>query len=142
MYAKDDAADTTTIGQPRSKRQLLDHIDRLTISADAKAILANLVDAGTEIGGKLVYVGRRILDFALETMKLFPNTAFGLILAFVVATLIATVPLLGAILSPVLTPLLLAFGLASGAIADLRDAAISARVRRLADEFSAMTGAV
>jgi len=124
-----------------SKRELIDRIERLAISADAKVLLGKLVEIGVEIGGRVIQAGRRILAFILETMKLFPNTAFGLIVAFVVATLIAAIPLLGAVLSPLLVPLLLAFGLTAGALADLKEGAIRARVRKLEDEFRMMNGA-
>lgn len=123
------------------KIELLASIDRLALSADAKAIISRLADITAEIGGAIVQVGRRILTFVLECVKLFPNTAFGVIVALVVSMLIASIPFLGVVLGPLLTPLLVAFGLAAGALADLREGALRARIMRLEAEFRALTAA-
>lgn len=140
MNANEDIA-LVDLSNPPSKRYLRDRIDRLAISADAKALLYDLADVTLEIGGKIVAAGRQILTFLFDLAKRFPNTAFGVIVALVVSSLIAAIPLLGVVLGPLLTPLLLAFGLASGALADLKEAAIRARVSQIERHFMATTAA-
>lgn len=140
MNANEDIA-LADLSNPPSKRYLRDRIDRLAISADAKALLYDLADVTLEIGGKIVAAGRQILAFLFDLAKRFPNTAFGVIVALVVSSLIAAIPLLGVVLGPLLTPLLLAFGLASGALADLKEAAIRSRVSQLERHFITTTAA-
>lgn len=122
-----------------SRRALLDRIEGLAIPADAKVLLARLLTTTLEVGGRIVEVGRRILAFALDLAKSFPNVAFGVTVALIMSMLIASVPLLGGLLAPLLTPLLLALGLGVGALADLREGAMARRVARLEDEFRALT---
>ncbi len=119
-------------------QELMDQLDRLAMSADAKAVLARLADVTVTIGGKLVRAGRRILAFVIDAVQRFPNTTFGLIAALVVSSLIASVPFLGAVLGPLLSPLLLAFGIGMGALADLKESALRARGRHLEQEFGAI----
>lgn len=118
-----------------SRRALLDRIDQLSISADAKLLLADLLTATIDIGGRLIEAGRRILAFILEMARQFPGTVFGVALSM----LIASIPLLGGLLGPLLAPLLIAFGLGSGALSDLKDGALRQRVAALEAEFRAIT---
>lgn len=120
-------------------RDLLDAIDRLPISADAKALLGSLSGTTLRIGDAVVRIGQRILAFLMEAVQRFPNTAFGVLTGFVVSSLITSIPILGPVLGPLLTPLLLAFGLANGAIADIKDGALRTRVRKLEDDVRVMT---
>jgi len=119
-----------------SKNDLRLHIERLGVSADAKALLNNLLDLAVEVSGRVVSAGRQILSFIFDMMKRFPNAAFGVIVALVVSSLIASIPLLGAVLAPLMTPLLLAFGLAAGALADLKDGPMRSRVAMLEEHFA------
>ena len=121
-----------------SRQELRDKIARLAIPSDAKVLLDQLATATVDIGGRVIRAGQRILTFILEAVQMFPKTAFGLVAAFVVSTLIAAIPLLGPMLSPLLTPLILAFGIANGALADLRDGAIHARLRVLENDFTTL----
>ena len=125
-----------------TKHQLLERIDSLPISADAKALLHDLVSVSVEVGGRLIAVGRRIVAFVFDMVRDFPNTTFGLIVAFVISALIASVPIIGPILSAFLAPLLVAFGLAKGALADLQHRQITGRVKALESEFAAVVGKV
>lgn len=132
------AAELLSIPEPPSRADLIASIDRMALSADAKAILARLAEVTVRVGNAIIQAGRRILSFVLDTVKLFPNTAFGVIVALVVAMLIAAIPLLGAVLGPLLTPLLVAFGLTNGALADIKEGALRTRVRRLEDDLSVL----
>jgi hypothetical protein len=125
------------IALPPSKRALREQIDRLSISADAKAVLNDLLEIVIDVGGRMIAAGRQILAFILDLVRRFPNTAFGVIAALVISSLIASIPLLGLILGPLLSPLLLAFGLAAGAVTDLKDAPLRARVADLEQHFVA-----
>ncbi|SCW76344.1 hypothetical protein SAMN02927924_02685 [Sphingobium faniae] len=120
-------------------RVLRDRIDRLNISADAKALLDDLLKVTVEVGGRVISAGRQIMGFIFDLARQFPNTAFGLIVATVVSSLIASIPLLGVVLGPLLSPMLLAFGLVSGAWKDLKDDGIRTRISRLEEHFTAST---
>ena len=128
---------STTFVLP-TRQELMNRLDRLAMSADAKAVLARLAEVTVTISGTLVRAGRRILAFVLDAVQRFPSTAFGLIAALVVSSLITSVPFLGAVLGPLLSPLLLAFGIGMGALTDLKESALRARVRHLEEEFGAM----
>jgi len=130
----------TGISDPPSKSILRDSIDRLDISADAKALLNDILDMTVQAGGQVLAVGRQILAFVFDLVQRFPNTAFGVIVALVISSLIAAIPLIGALLAPLLTPLLVAFGLAAGAVADLKQAGIRSRISVLEDYYRAQTG--
>jgi len=137
MHANNDDALAIFANLP-SKRDLLERIDRLELSADSKALLSDIVNVTVSVGGKLISAGRQIIAFVLETVKRFPNTSFGLIVALVMSVLIASVPFIGAVLGPLLAPLLIAFGLGSGALADIKDHALMTRVNLLKERFDAM----
>jgi hypothetical protein len=93
------------------------------------------------LGGQVISAGRQILAFVLDLVQRFPNNAFGVIIALVLSSLIAAIPLLGGVLGPLLTPVLLAFGLASGALADLKEAAVRLRISQLERHFISATAA-
>jgi hypothetical protein len=137
----EDTANMLVLERAPSKRVLREHIDRLSMSADAKAILNDLLDIVIDVGGRVVAAGRQILAFIFDLVRRFPNTAFGVIVALVVSSLIASIPLLGMVLGPLLSPLLLAFGLMGGAITDLKDAPLRARISDLERHFTAATRA-
>lgn len=67
------------VSQPKSKIRKI--IERMEISADAKALLFSLNDKVVKIGKILLPVGRAILGAALELLKLFPTLSLALILS-------------------------------------------------------------
>lgn len=103
-------------------------IERLNVSADLKVILSSLVDTTIEIGGKLLDVGARVIAFIFELAKAYPGVAFGVVAALVLSFLISSIPLIGPLLSPLLTPLLLIIGIGMGALNDLTDSGMRARL--------------
>lgn len=113
---------------PWARRDIMTAIDRLVVSADAKVLLARLEGMTVSIGQTIVAVGRQILSFAFEALKMFPNTAFGLVIGAVMAALIGSIAILGGILAPVLGPLLIACGIGVGAIADMRNDGLRTRI--------------
>lgn len=126
---------------PLTKSEIRIELDRLAISADAKAVLDDIAAVTANVGGKIIVIGRQILHFLLDLFNQFPNTAFGAIAAFVVASLVASVPLVGALLSTFLSPLLLAFGIAGGAIADIQNSAIKSRIAQFENQLQTITAA-
>ena len=114
-----------------NKSDLRKRLDRLHLSADAKSVMADLLDASVRIGKRVVSIGRKVISLALGLIRTFPNTAFGAVIAVIVAALLTSIPLLGAVLGSIIGPLLVAFGLTSGALSDIRDGKIGERV----DEF-------
>lgn len=135
---QDDARLTLFDALP-TKRDLRAQIDRLSLSADAKAVLNDILEVAIEVSGRVISVGRQVLTFALDMMQRYPNTTFGLIVALVISTLISSIPLLGVVLGPLIAPLLLAFGLAAGALADLKDGPMRARVAQLEEYYEVAT---
>ena len=122
-----------------SLAEIRDKIERMPLSADAKAILSDIAVVTLDVGGVLIAAGRKILSFVFDLVQRFPNTAFGALAASVVSALIASVPLFGVVLGPLLAPLLLALGLAAGALTDLKERAVAARFERLEKEFLALS---
>ena len=119
------------------RRVLIDRIERMAMSADAKAATARLVDFSMEVGGKLLQIGKVVLTFVFDLMKRFPNIVFGVTISLVVSFLIASVPLFGPALSALLTPLLVAFGLTMGAINDMASGALRKDVEAFSSKVEA-----
>jgi hypothetical protein len=120
-----------------TRRALVATIERLDIAADAKVLLVRLADVTAEVGGAILHVGRRVLSFILEAVRLFPHITFAVIVAFVMGQLIASVAILGAVLGPLLAPLLLAFEIGAGAVMDVADGKFRERVEGLIASFVA-----
>lgn len=137
----DVRAMTDAIQNSPTIRQLQKHIDRLAISADAKALLCDLGRLSMTVGDAVLQVGRRIVGFILDLAKRFPNTAFGVVVGVVLTMLIAAVPFIGPFLAGFLGPLMIAFGLTVGAVRDMGDASLRARMAALECEFRAMNPA-
>ncbi len=119
----------------RSDTQILRRIDSLSLSADAKALLADLLKFGVEVGNAVLRIGRKVLDFVLSLIQQFPKLGFAVILAAVLAALLSMVPVLGGLLSPVLTPLALALGVSWGALKEYETGDFADRVKEFAARF-------
>ena len=74
-----DVEQVAKFSQP--KRKLYKQIEKLSISADAKALLFKMTDTVIKIGKVLLPVGRAILGAALELLKIFPTLTLAVILA-------------------------------------------------------------
>lgn len=118
------------------RREIVRRIERLEIPSDLKALLAKLLDASIEVGGKIIEVGRRVIAFIFDLARSYPNIAFGVIVALVLSLLIGSIPILGPIISPILTPILLIVGLGYGALQDMADGAMRTRVSILEKKFT------
>lgn len=122
----------------RKIRQMLERTD---LPADVKALLFELADITVTVGGKILAIGRKLLDFALSLLRAFPGIALGIIVAYVLAGVIDGIPLLGKLLRPIMGPLLLAMGIAMGALKDFTADDFRARVDGFIDAFRALTEA-
>lgn len=121
-----------------SLRVIERRLEQMDISADAKAILRDIAAVTVRVGTAIVHVGRRILDFAMQLLKTFPGTAFGVIVALIVSGLIASVPMIGAALASLLSPLLLAFGLSAGALQDMGNFGLRQKIAELEQSFAVL----
>jgi hypothetical protein len=127
----------TTFNTGISKRSdLTRSIEQLRVSADAKAILVNVLDTSLRVGRRVLALGRKILDAVFYLARTYPQTTFGGIVACVLSLLITSIPIVGVLLGPILTPVFIAFGLGAGAVNDMRDHALKSRLRILEDELS------
>lgn len=133
--APDLSVMTAAIVQSPTLRALDKQLDRLSISADAKALLRDLARLSVTVGAAALNIGRRIVGFIMDLAQRYPNTAFGVIVGVVLTLLIAAVPFIGPFLAGFLGPLMIAFGLAVGAIRDMGDAELRSRVSILEGEF-------
>lgn len=112
-------------------RKIEEMLDRTDLSADAKSIVLEVASRTIVVAGQIVRIGRKVVSFALELAKTFPNTLFGVALALVMTALIATIPIFGAVLAGLLKSILLIFGIAQGALADMRSGELGSRFENL-----------
>lgn len=122
----------------RSDAQILRQIESLSVSADAKALLADLLKLATRVGQTVLRVGRKIIDFVLSLLRAFPHMGFAALVALVATALISLVPFIGLALASVLGPLALALGIVVGGALDFQSPDLEARVRDFATEFSGL----
>lgn len=106
-------------------------INRLAISADAKALTMNVSQLVVRIGEETIRLGGLIVSFALDLAKRYPNTAFGIAIALIVTALIGFIPWIGPFLATFLGPIFLIAGVTIGATNDFRENAITKRLELL-----------
>ena len=116
-------------------RKIEEMLDRTDLSADAKSIVLEVASRTIVVAGQIVRIGRKVVSFALELAKTFPNTLFGVALALVMTALIAAIPIFGAVLAGLLKSILLIFGIAQGALADMRSGELGSRFENLTAQF-------
>lgn len=125
------------LSPPLPRRDLVESLGRIEMSADAKIMLDKVMSVAMDIGGKIFEIGRHLLTFVLDLARRFRGTAFGLCLALTVSYLIGSIPLVGPVLVPLLRPLLLAFGLTMGALDDLHNGALRGDITRFGQALEA-----
>jgi hypothetical protein len=124
-----------------TRRELTDRLDRVEMSADAKALIGKLMDATITVAGKVMEIGRQVLGFVFGLIKRFRGITFGVCIGLTVSSLIATVPLVGGALAALLGPLLVAFGLTLGALDDVRNGALRDEIAGFGSAMTASTHA-
>lgn len=117
-------------GDLPSRREMLHRIERIDLSADAKAVTVKLMNLTLEVGGRILELGKAVLTFVLDLIKRFPHLTFGVAVALIVSFLIAAVPVVGPPLSALMTPILVAFGLSVGALEDMWSGVLKRDVQR------------
>ena len=110
------------------KAALKRRIEQLDAPADIKVLLDKLLDATLVIGGKIIQVGSKILEVIFDFARACPHVALGVAAALVISYLVHSIPVLGPILSPFLTPILLILGIGLGALNDMMDLSMRARM--------------
>lgn len=118
-----------------SDAQILRRIESLNVSADAKALLGDLLRLATRVGDTVLRVGRKILDFVLTMARHFPTLGFAVVIATVLTLLMSMVPLIGGLLASIMGPLLMALGVAGAASLEAREGDFRERVAQFAAAF-------
>jgi hypothetical protein len=121
-----------------SKRELQARLDRLSLSADAKVLMGQLLETTADVAGRIIEVGRSILAFVLELQRRYPATFLGAIVGVTVTMLMGSIPILGVILGPLVGKLLAAFLITSGALADMRNSAIERQIELFTAKLDAV----
>lgn len=132
------AAVIQDINQSLPERKLISLIERTNLSADMKALLADLAKITIKVGTKLLAIGRKILSFVLDLVRAFPTVTLGVLAALVITALIGAIPLLGGLLASVLGSLLLALGVGVGALNDFLSPSLSERIDRLVNSMNCL----
>ena len=117
-------------------------LDNIELSADAKAMLAELKQATIKVGEIVVRIGKRIIEIVLAIFKQYPHASFGALLGMLVGLLVSAIPILGALLGPLVMPITIAFGLVHGYREDMRDLAVDRKIREAISMFEPLQGAV
>ena len=131
------AAVIQDINQSLPERKLISLIERTNLSADMKALLADVAKITIKVGTKVLAIGRKILSFVLDLVRAFPTVTLGVLAALVITALIGAIPLFGGFLATALGSLLLALGIGAGALHDFLSPNLSERIDRL---VHSMTG--
>lgn len=121
-----------------TRRQLHKQLDSLSMPSDAKVAIAELIDMTAAAGDRVIEIGRRVVAFAFELMRQFPNLTFCTIVALILNTLVAAIPILGPLLQALIGPLVLAGGVALGALLELKDGNLRERIDLLTRQFEAL----
>jgi hypothetical protein len=111
-----------------SRRELQDQLERVSLSADTKVLMGQLLNTTTDVAGRIIEVGRRIVAFVLELIRRHPATVFGAAVGLTITMLVGSIPLLGIILGPVLGKLLAAFMITQGALTDMRNSSLERQI--------------
>jgi len=133
------ATTVADFGNAPALRVLQDRIERLDISADAKALLLDLGAITLNVGGRVLAFGRKLLAIVFELASKFQNVMFGVIIALVLSAVLASIPLLGPAISALLTPLMLIFGIVRGSIEDFRNSSIQTEIEVLKQRMSILS---
>lgn len=96
-------------------------INNLKISAEAKAILAEIYGQSIKIGQTVVFIGIKVIEYVFYFLKKYPQTAIGVVIGAVIGMLVNSVPLVGWVFGAFITPLCVALGLAFGFWSDLKN---------------------
>ena len=68
-------------------------------------VLHEIREVTTKIGGKVLKVGKRVLDFIFKAIARFPRTACGILILACIKGLVSSIPLVGQLFSAIIAPL-------------------------------------
>jgi uncharacterized protein YacL len=123
-----------------SDAKLQGYIDNLDLSADAKALIASILEKAVKVGELVIRVGKRIVEIVILIASKFPNATFGLILGLLVGALVSSIPIIGGLLGAFVLPIAAAFGLATGYMNDFRDQNLSQKIAAASAMFNPLNG--
>jgi len=121
------------------RRQIILEIERLDASADAKLLLSKLAETSVAVGDRVIAIGRQILSFVFEAVKMFPMTSFGFLIGVVLSLLIGSVALIGGMLAALLGPLMVALGIGVGALSDIQSHGLRQKIALFEAQIRAAT---
>ena len=116
--------------------QIRAQIEKMSVSADVKAMLFSFSKAALRTGKVIMKVGRKILDILFSIIRAFPNITFGVIFGLVVGALVAFIPAIGFLVGWLVTPIAVGFGFVVGAKADLEAGEMRQRIDAILVQFS------
>jgi hypothetical protein len=96
------------------------YIEKLSVSAEIKAVLFKLTKFTIKVGQTLIKIGKKVLEIVVMLASKYKNATLGLIIGALLTFLISTIPLLGPPLSGFLGSLLMLFGLGKGLWEDVK----------------------
>lgn len=126
----------------KSDRSIRRALENLSITADQKAILNRLMSTTVQVGQALLQIGRAVVSFVMDLIKIAPTTTFGTILGLTLSTLVSSIPVLGLVLGPLLSPILIAFGVSVGAFADMKGGQVGEKLDEFVDRYRPLTANV
>jgi len=100
--------------------QIHHHIERLSVSAEIKAMLFKFAKFSISVGERAIKIGKKIIEIVMLLVSKYKMATFGLILGAFLTLLIGSIPLIGGVLAGFLAPLLMLFGLTKGVWEDLK----------------------
>lgn len=122
----------------KTRKEIKSWINKLEISADAKAILNNIAQTTFRVGEVIVRIGLKILDIVSYLLKNYPNASVGVIFGFFVGTLAATIPLIGLLIGPFVVALsTILFGVI-GYREDLLDKSLKRKIQEYMADFNTL----
>lgn len=125
-------------------RKIGELLERTNLSADGKAIVLDIANFTIRVGDHIIALGRKIVSFAFDLIKTFPNISFGvgvaLILGSLSAGIFAGIPLVGVAIAGFLKSVLLIVGITTGAIADMMSGDMGGKIDALVSGLSPLRG--
>ena len=119
--------------EPLSSSAIQRWIDNLSMSAEAKSLINEVLGKTVEIGGAVIRIGKRIVEAIIGLVKQFPRIAIGVVFALLIGFVVATIPLIGGLLAPIVGLIIAAFGLHAEYVEwqqDVRDRELTREIAR------------
>ena len=89
---------------PLSEAEFVDWHEQL------RSFLHRVTDLTSEVGGRMVAIGKRVIKMVFEMIQRFPRTAKALVVMAVLLFFVANVPLIGPLLQPIVSAVCMVVG--------------------------------